>query len=85
MVLLELAMMLLMVSLESAINNSLDIACFRTICDQLVKSTPNLLPKVPITVSKFVAISWNFVCVGWVEDTYVAIIRALRKYVPTYV
>ena len=64
-------------------DNSRFLACFRTICAQLVKSTPNLLPKVPRAVSKFVAISWYFVLVALAEDTRIAMIRALRKHVPT--
>src|SRR5437016_1890454 len=69
---------------KPAIDNSLSLACFRTISVQLVKSTPNLLLKVPKAVSKFVASSWNFVFLALADDTRLAIIRALRKFVATY-
>jgi len=70
--------------LKPAIDNSLSLAYFRTISFQLVKSTPNLLPKAPKAVAKFIASSWNFVVVGLADDTRIAIIRALRKIVSTY-
>jgi hypothetical protein len=67
---------------KPAINNSLSLAFFRIICFQLVKSTFDFLPKASIAVSKFIAISWNVINFGKVEESRIAIIRALRKFVP---